>query len=84
MLGRHPRLPHRVMRWLIITLMILNGAQVVLLQGAINSSALGQVGTTWTYVALSAGVLAVSLALLAYAFLRERQAPPAAPPKERP
>ena len=37
MLGREPRLPHTVVRWLIITLMLVNGVQLVLLQAAINS-----------------------------------------------
>lgn len=82
MLGRVPRLPHVVMRWLIITLMLLNGAQLVLLQGAINSSALGQVGTTWTYVAISAAVLLLCAALIAYAFIRGGTPPPT--PKDRP
>jgi membrane protein implicated in regulation of membrane protease activity len=73
MLGRMPRIPHGLMRWLIITLLLLNGGQLVLLQGAINSSALGQVGTTWTYVLISALILLLALALIGYAFLRDRQ-----------
>ena len=73
MLGRMPRIPHGLMRWLIITLLLLNGGQLVLLQGAINSSALGQVGTTWTYVLVSALILLLALALIGYAFLRDRQ-----------
>jgi hypothetical protein len=76
MLGRGPRLPHGVMRWLIITLMLLNGAQLVLLQAAINSSALGQVATTWTYVAISGAVLLVSTGLIAYAFVRSENPRP--------
>ena len=70
MLGREPRLPHRTMRWLIISLMLINGIQLVLLQGAINSSALYNVGETWTYVGISLAALLVSTGLLAYAFLR--------------
>lgn len=73
MLGRLPRIPHTLMRALILTLLLLNGVQLVLLQGAINSSALGQVGTTWTYVLISGLVTLVALALIGYAFLRDRQ-----------
>ena len=73
MLGREPRLPHTTMRWLIVSLMIINGIQLALLQGAINSSALSDVGTTWTYVALSAGALLVSALLIAYAFALSRR-----------
>jgi len=72
MLGRAPRLPHGVIRWIIITLMLLNGVQLVLLQGAINSSAQGQLETTWTYVAISAVGLLCALGVIAYAFARGR------------
>ena len=70
MLGREPRLPHRTTRWLIISLMLINGIQVVLLQGAINSSALYNVGETWAYVGISLAALLLSTGLIAYAFLR--------------
>ena len=73
MLGREPRLPHVAMRWLIVALMLINGIQLVLLQGAINSSALRDAGTTWTYVALSAGALLVSALLIALAFALGRR-----------
>ena len=73
MLGCEPRLPHAVLRGLIISLMVLNGLQLVLLQGAINSSELRDVGTTWLYMALAAGLLLVSGLLLLYAFWRGRQ-----------
>jgi TRAP-type C4-dicarboxylate transport system permease small subunit len=72
MLGREPRLPHGVMRVLIIALMLLNGAQLVILQAAINSSAREQLDTTWTYVAISAGGVILALALIAYGFARSR------------
>ena len=70
MLGREPRLPHAVMRGLIISLMVLNGLQLVLLQGAINSSEMREVGTTWLYTAISAGLTLCAGALLLYAFRR--------------
>jgi hypothetical protein len=70
MLGREPRLPHRTTRWLIISLMLINGIQLVLLQGAINSSALYNVGETWTYVGISFAALLLSTGLIAYVFLR--------------
>jgi hypothetical protein len=72
MLGREPRLPHSVMRWLIIAMMLLNGVQLVMLQLAINSSALYDVGQTWLYVALSGAALLLAGIILLYAFLRER------------
>jgi hypothetical protein len=72
MVGRTPRLPHGVIRWVIITLMLLNGAQLVLLQAAINSSAQGQLDTTWTYVAISAVGVLCSLGVIAVAFARSR------------
>lgn len=70
MLGREPRLPHRTTRWLIISLMLINGIQLVLLQAAINSSALYNVGETWTYVGISFAALLLSAGLIAYAFTR--------------
>jgi hypothetical protein len=72
MLGREPRLPHGTVRWLIISLMLLNGAQLVLLQLAINSSALYDVAQTWTYVGISFLALLLSTGLIAYAFARSR------------
>ncbi len=69
MLGREHRIPHLTMRWLIISLMLINGIQLVLLQGAINSSALYQVGETWTYVGISFVALLLSTGLIAYLFL---------------
>jgi membrane protein implicated in regulation of membrane protease activity len=72
MLGREPRLPHRTLRWLIVALMLLNGVQLVLLQLAINSSALYDVGQTWTYVVISLVAVVISTALLGVAFLRGR------------
>ena len=73
MLGRGPRLPHRVMRWLIIALLGLNGVQLVLLQGAINSSELRQLDTTWAFIAASAGILLLTGTLIGYAFWRARR-----------
>jgi hypothetical protein len=72
MLGREPRLPHRTTRWLIISLMLINGIQLVLLQLAINSSALYHVSETWTYVAISFAALLLSTGLIVYAFARSR------------
>ena len=72
MLGREPRLPHRITRWLIISLMLINGVQLVLLQLAINSSALYNVGETWTYALISLGAVLLSTGLIAYAFIRSR------------
>jgi hypothetical protein len=73
MLGREPRLPHVVMRVLILALLLLNGLQLVLLQAAINSSEQRLVSTTWFYAALSAGLALLTGALLLYAFWRGRQ-----------
>ena len=70
MLGREPRLTHRAMRWLIISLMLVNGVQLVLLQAAINSSALYRVNETWIYVGLSLAALLISTGLIAFAFAR--------------
>lgn len=69
MLGREPRLPHRILQWLIVALMLINGGQLVLLQAAINSSALDRVNETWTYVAISAGAALVSTLLIVYGFV---------------
>jgi hypothetical protein len=60
------------MRWLIIVLMVINGVQIVLLQGAINSSALYRVGETWGYVVASLVALLISAGLIAFAFARGR------------
>ena len=73
MLGREPRLPHAVMRGLILGLLLLNGLQLVLLQAAINSSEQRQVDTTWFYTAVSAGLALLAGALILYAFWRGRQ-----------
>ena len=72
MLGREPRLPHVMMRWLIISVMALNGLQLILLQIAINSSAQGRMDLTWFYLGLSGMVLLVVLGLIAYAFAAGR------------
>ena len=72
MLEQEPRIPHRTLRWLIISLMLINGIQLVLLQGAINSSALYNVGETWTYVGISLAALLLSTGLLVYGFARYR------------
>lgn len=72
MLGRGPRLPHALLRWLIIALMLLNGAQLVLLQLTINSTLSLDFGPIWTYVALSFVALLLAGGLIAYAFARGR------------
>jgi hypothetical protein len=72
MLGREPRLKHSTMRWLIITLMVINGVQLVILQATINAALTLQSDRTWLYVALSFGALCVSAALIGYAFYRSR------------
>jgi hypothetical protein len=74
MLGREPRLPHTTMRWLIIALLIINGVQLVLLQGVINSTLSLDFSSTWTYVAISFVCLLLTGILLAYAFIRSRPA----------
>lgn len=76
MLGREPRLPHVVMRGLILGLLLLNGLQLVLLQGAINSSEMREVGTTWLYAGLSAGLTLCTGVLILYAFRRGGQNKP--------
>ncbi len=72
MLGREPRLPHVTMRWLIITLMVINGIQLILLQATINSTLSLDFGRTWLYVAASFVALVLSALLIAYAFARSR------------
>ncbi len=72
MLGREPRLPHTTMRWLIISLMVINGIQLVVLQLSINSSALPDVGLTLIYLVISTVGLLAALALVAYAYARGR------------
>ncbi len=73
MLGREPRLPHRTMRWLIITMMLINGVQIVLLQLTINATLSLEFEQVWAYVALSAVALLAAAGLLAYAFARSRR-----------
>lgn len=74
MLGRVPRLTHGIMRWLIIGLMLINGIQIVLLQGTINSTLSLDFGQMWLYVGLSFLCLLLSAGLIAYAFVRGRGA----------
>jgi hypothetical protein len=76
MLGREPRLPHVVLRGLIIGLLLLNGLQLVLLQGAINSSEMREVNTTWLYVGISAALALCAGALILYAWRRGSQGKP--------
>ena len=73
MLGRVPRLPHRVMRWLIISLMLLNGIQLVLLQLTINSTLSLDFSQPWLYVGASFICLLISGALIGFAFLQGRK-----------
>ncbi|MEO8285197.1 MAG: hypothetical protein ABI670_02035 [Chloroflexota bacterium] len=73
MLGRVPRLPHGIMRWLIIALMLTNGIQLVLLQATINSTLSLEFSQTWLYVGLSFACLLVSAGLIAFAFVRSRK-----------
>lgn len=73
---RLQRLPHVTMRWLIIALMLLNGFQLVLLQLAINSSALLDVVVTWLYVVISGAAMLVAPALIAWALARSRRVRP--------
>jgi hypothetical protein len=60
------------MRWLIITMMLINGVQIVLLQLTINATLSLELGQVWTYVALSFVALLAAGGLLAYAFARSR------------
>lgn len=73
MLGREPRLPHGVMRWLIISMMIMNGIQLILLQATINSTLSLQFADTWLFVGLSFIGLLFSGGVLAYAFALGRR-----------
>jgi hypothetical protein len=73
MLQREPRLPHVAMRWLIIALLLINGVQLVLLQGVINATLSLDFGSTWLYVGISLGLLLLAGAIIGYAFLRSRQ-----------
>jgi hypothetical protein len=52
--------------------MLINGVQIVLLQLAINSSALYNVGETWTYTLISLAAVLLSTGLIVYAFVRSR------------
>lgn len=83
MLGRVPRLPHRTMRWLIISLMLLNGIQLVLLQLTINSTLSLDFNQPWLYVGASLICLLISGGLIAFAFQQSRRpTPPSNPPKK--
>jgi hypothetical protein len=73
MLGREPRLSHTTMRWLIISLMVINGAQLILLQLTINAALSLDFGPVWLYVGLSFVALLMSAALIAYAFVAGRK-----------
>ena len=72
MLGREPRISHTTMRWLIISMMVINGVQLALLQGTINATMSLDFAQVWTYVAISFAGLLLSAGLLAYAFMRRR------------
>jgi hypothetical protein len=72
MLGREPRLPHATMRWLIVALMLINGAQLVFLQLTINATLSLDFANVWLYVGLSFIALLLSAGLLAFAFARGR------------
>lgn len=69
MSGREPRLSHTTMRWLIISMMVINGIQIALLQGTINATMSLDFAQVWTYVALSFAGLLLSIGLIAYAFV---------------
>ncbi len=69
MLGREPRLSHATMRWLIISLMLVNGIQLVLLQATINATLSLEFDQVWLFVGLSLVALLVSTGLIAYGFL---------------
>jgi hypothetical protein len=73
MLQREPRLPHVAMRWLLIALLLINGVQLVLLQGVINATLSLDFSSTWLFVAVSLGLLLLAGAIIGYAFLRSRQ-----------
>ncbi len=68
MLGREPRLSHTAMRWLIISLMLVNGIQLVLLQATINATLSLEFDQVWLFVGLSFAALLVSTGLIAYGF----------------
>ncbi len=72
MLGREPRLSHNAMRWLILSMMVINGLQLALLQGTINATMSLDFAQVWTCVALSFGGLLLSAGILAYAFVLRR------------
>ncbi len=72
MLGREPRISHTAMRWLIISMMVINGVQLALLQGTINATMSLDFAQVWVYVVLSFAGLLLSAGLIAYAFLRRR------------
>ncbi len=69
MLGREPRLSHVAMRWLIISLMVVNGLQLVLLQATINATLSLDFDQVWLFVGLSFAALVVSVGLIAFGFL---------------
>jgi hypothetical protein len=73
MLGREPRLSHTTMRWLIISLMVINGIQLILLQATINATLSLDFGQVWLYVGLSFAALIVSAGLITYGFLAGRK-----------
>jgi hypothetical protein len=83
MLGRVPRLSHRTMRWLIISLMLLNGIQLVLLQLTINSTLSLDFSQPWLYVGASLICLLVSGGIIAFAFQQSRKpTQPSNPPNK--
>jgi hypothetical protein len=73
MLGREPRLSSTTMRWLIISLMVINGLQLILLQATINATLSLDFGQVWLYVGLSFALLIVSAGLIIYGFLVRRK-----------
>ena len=83
MLGRVPRLPHSTMRWLIISLMLLNGIQLVLLQLTINSTLSLDFTQPWLYVSVSFVCLLIAGGLIAFAFTQSRKpTSPSNPPNK--
>ena len=72
MSGREPRLSHTTMRWLIISMMVINGVQLALLQGTINATMSLDFAQVWSYVAFSLLGLLLAAGLLIYAFVRPR------------
>ncbi len=73
MLGREPRLSHTTMRWLIISLMLINGVQLILLQATINATLSLDFGQVWLYVGLSFLGLVASAGLIGYGFFVGRK-----------